>query len=91
MTTPARAATNLEVLAEAFPLHFQLIVERTHEAAPPRSVETLQEPFKSYSPQGLLFSLFIWDETPEGLAYWCALAYGDKPGVDIAIVEKPDA
>lgn len=64
--------TSRELLAAAFPLHFQTILERIHECGRIR-LDLLDTDAYQCAGQELK-AMFLFRETPEGHDYWYALA-----------------
>ena len=70
--------TNREVLAAAFPLHFQRICEAAYEYYGDKLPlnEFLDDPTRCEDAFFTLQGGFVWENTTEGHDYWQALAYG---------------
>lgn len=62
-------ATNREILAAAFPLHYQRIAECTRP-------ELFNMQYEGAEPGILLRCMFVYGDTVEGHRYWTALDNG---------------
>jgi hypothetical protein len=67
--------TRLELIAEAFPLHYQRIVEETYRQVPSGEAREYLGRETSIDAFDALTGAFYWDESAEGYDYWAAFAF----------------